>query len=156
VYRNSLIYYALMPSLWFSAALIHMGFGPVYVAYIIPKMLVISAAHSSVPWDQRLLEYRVTKPIMWLLSRIISTPATHAAHHGRHHEDGVTHYKGNFGNFLFLWDVIFGTAKITNRRPSTFGLENVEPASWFQELIWPLGKSSQQYAVSGEEAEDEV
>ncbi len=153
VYRNSLIYYALMPSLWFSAALIHLGFGAVYVAYIIPKMLVICTAHCSLPWDQLLLENRATRPLMWLLSRVISTPATHAAHHGRHQEDGVTHYKGNYGNFLFLWDVIFGTAKITNRRPTVFGLEKVEPASWWQELIWPLGKSSQQYGAAAQARE---
>ena len=35
----------------------------------------------------------------------------------------MTHYRGNYGNFLFLWDVMFGTAKITRRRPDTFGVE---------------------------------
>ncbi len=137
VYRNSLLYYAAMPGLWLSAMLMHLGFGPVYVVYIIAKMAVIIGAHSSVPWDAPLLRNRWTRPVMWLVARIISTPATHAAHHGRHLADGVTHYKGNFGNFLFLWDVLFGTAKITNRRPTEFGLENVASASWFQELIWP-------------------
>ncbi|MGB1701235.1 MAG: sterol desaturase family protein, partial [Nannocystaceae bacterium] len=29
-YRNNLIYYALMPGLWMSSVLIHLGFGPVY------------------------------------------------------------------------------------------------------------------------------
>ena len=58
VYRNSLIYYALMPGLWLSALLIELGFGPVYLVYIVAKMTVIIAAHSSVPWDQPLLENR--------------------------------------------------------------------------------------------------
>jgi len=70
----------------------------------------------------------------------ISTPCTHAAHHGKHAADGVTHYAGNYGNFLFLWDVLLRTAKITGRRPTRFGLENVEPATWQQELLWPFGK----------------
>ena len=139
VYRNNLIYYALMPGLWLSAALIHLGFGSVYVWYIVIKMAVITGAHSSVPWDAPLLRWKVTQPLMWLLERLISTPATHAAHHGRHADDGVTHYKGNYGNFLFLWDVLFGTAKITRRRPASYGLENVEPAGWFEEAVWPFG-----------------
>ena len=41
---------------------------------------------------------------MWVVERVISTPATHAAHHGFSESDGVTHYHGNFGNFLFLWE----------------------------------------------------
>ena len=65
---------------------------------------------------------------------------THAAHHGRYEDDEATHHKGNHGNF-FLWDIIFGTAKINDRRPAEYGLEKVSPATWFQELIWPLGRS---------------
>jgi sterol desaturase/sphingolipid hydroxylase (fatty acid hydroxylase superfamily) len=145
VYRNSLIYYALMPGLWFSAALIHLGFGYAYAGYIIVKMAVIIAAHSSVPWDEPLLRNRLTRPLMWGVSRVISTPRTHAAHHGRHQDDGVTHYKGNFGNLLFLWDIIFRTAKMPSERPESYGLENVEPASCFQELIWPMGQGTAQY-----------
>jgi sterol desaturase/sphingolipid hydroxylase (fatty acid hydroxylase superfamily) len=150
VYRNSLIYYALMPGLWISAALIHLGFGSVYVVYIIVKMSVIIGAHSSVPWDAPLLRNRYTRPLMWVVARVISTPATHAAHHGRHQTDGVTHYKGNFGNLLFVWDILFRTAKITNTRPHEFGLEDVEPATWADELLWP-GLSS--VANDGERAQ---
>ena len=142
VYRNNIIFYALMPGLWLSAALIHLGFGSVYVWYICAKMLVIIGAHSSVPWDVPLLKWRATRPLMWVLERLISTPATHAAHHGRHEADGVTHYHGNYGNFLFLWDVIFGTAKVTRRRPDSYGLEDVGPASLWQELVWPFGKAA--------------
>jgi len=145
VYRNSLVYYALMPGLWFSAALIHLGFGTVYVGYIVFKLTVIIGAHSSVPWDRPLQKNRFTRPLMWWVTRIISTPTTHAAHHGRYHDDGVTHYKGNFGNLLFFWDVLFGTAKISDKRPDAYGLENVTPATWFQELIWPVGRTAEEY-----------
>lgn len=145
VYRNSLIYYALMPGLWLSAALIHLGFGQVYVVYIVVKLTVIIGAHSSVPWDEPLLKNRFTRPLMWGVMRLISTPTTHSAHHGRHQADGITHYKGNFGNLLFLWDVLFGTAKISNERPREYGLEAVTPATWFQELVWPVGRSHVEY-----------
>ena len=145
VYRNSLIYYALMPGLWFSAVLIHLGFGHAYAGYIMVKMTVIIGAHSSVPWDEPLLRNRWTRPVMWLVARMISTPRTHAAHHGRHQDDGVTHYKGNFGNLFFFWDIVFRTAKMPAARPQSYGLENVEPASCFQELIWPMGQGTGQY-----------
>jgi sterol desaturase/sphingolipid hydroxylase (fatty acid hydroxylase superfamily) len=75
---------------------------------------------------------------MWLVERTISTPATHSAHHGRHADDGVTNYKGNYGNLLFFWDVLFGTAKITRRYPEHIGVENLEPVSAAHQLLWPL------------------
>lgn len=138
VYRNNMIYYALMPGIWASGALVYLGFGPVYIVYIVLKMLVIIGAHSSVPWDAPLYRNRFTAPLMWVVERVISTPATHSAHHGLHEADGVTHYRGNYGNFLFFWDVLFGTAKITRRRPAAYGIEDEAPASWFQELVWPV------------------
>lgn len=144
VYRNNSFYYLLMPGLWFSGALIYLGLAPVYFGYLIVKMLVIFGAHSSVPWDDKLYRIRALRPVMWLLERTISTPATHSAHHGLSADDGVTHYKGNFGNLLFFWDVLFGTAKITRRRPQYYGIEGMHPVSWQEELFWPLmrGKST--------------
>jgi len=65
-------------------------------------------------------------------------PATHAAHHGKHQADGVTHYTGNYGNLLFFWGVPFGTAKITRRCPEAFGLENLPEERWRTELAWPV------------------
>ncbi len=138
VYRNNLIYYAMMPGIWLSGILVYWGFLPVYLVYLVLKMAVVISAHSSVPWDERLLQWRWSRPLMWVVERLISTPTTHAAHHGLHEADGATFYKGNFGNFLFLWDVIFGTAKITRRRPESFGIEEMAPATWFEELVWPL------------------
>ncbi|MDE1164170.1 MAG: sterol desaturase family protein [Pseudomonas sp.] len=138
VYRNNSFYYLLMPALWFSGALIYMGLGPVYYGYLILKMLVIFSAHSSVAWDRHLYRIKALRPLMWLVERIISTPSTHAAHHGLNADDGITHYKGNFGNLLFFWDVLFGTAHITRRWPATYGIENLRTASWQEELFWPL------------------
>ena len=138
VYRNNLFYYLLMPGIWFSGVLIYLGGASVYAVYIVIKMLVIFGAHSDMRWDSPL--YRVTwlSPLIWLLERTISTPATHSAHHGLHADDGVTHYKGNYGNLLFLWDVLFGTAKITRRYPKAFGVENMPDTSVAEQLWWPL------------------
>ena len=138
VYRNNLFYYLLMPGIWFSGALIYLGLGPVYAVYIVVKLLVICGAHSDVRWDAPLYRIAWLSPVMWLVERTISTPATHSAHHGRHADDGVTNYKGNYGNLLFFWDVLFGTAKITRRYPEHIGVENLEPVSAAHQLLWPL------------------
>ena len=137
VYRNNLIYYLLMPGIWISSVLVYWGFVEAYAIYIIAKMTVIIGAHSSVPWDAPLYRWRWSAPIMWVVERVISTPSTHAAHHGLHESDGVTYYKGNYGNFLFLWDVIFGTARITRGRPDAYGIEGLEPVGLFHELLVP-------------------
>lgn len=138
VYRNNVFYYCLMPGLWLSAGLVYLGFGPVYAVYLVVKMAVIVGAHSSVRWDEPLYRNRVGAKLMWVLERLISTPATHNAHHGRHAADPATHYAGNYGNLLFLWDVVFGTARITRAFPEEFGVEGESARSWKEELFWPL------------------
>jgi sterol desaturase/sphingolipid hydroxylase (fatty acid hydroxylase superfamily) len=141
VFRNNVFYYLTMPSLWFSGALIYLGLGPVYIPYVVFKQLVIMGAHSDVRWDAPLYRIKSLSPVMWLVERTISTPATHSAHHGKHKSDGVTNYKGNFGNLLFFWDILFGTAKITRRYPAEIGVENLPPISAAEQLAWPLFRS---------------
>lgn len=138
VYRNNIIYYAMMPSLWFSGLLIWLGLGWVYAGYIVVKLLVITGAHSDVAWDKPLYRIKWLSPLMWLVERTISTPATHHAHHGRHADDPSVNYKGNYGNLLFFWDVLFGTAKITRTFPKSYGVENLAPATLGQQLLWPI------------------
>lgn len=147
VYRNNLLYYLMMPGVWFSGMLIHFGFASVYLVYAVLKMSVIIAAHSSIPWDQPLYAGRWTGKLMWIVERIISTPATHSAHHGLEAADGVTHYQGNYGNFLFLWDVLFRTAHITRRRPAAYGIEGLEPVPVFREFVWPVAERRIDHSV---------
>ena len=138
VYRNNIIYYAMMPSLWFAAALLYLGLGWFYVGYVIFKMIVIMGAHSDLAWDAPLYRSKWLSPLMWVIERTISTPATHHAHHGRHVTDSAVHYKGNYGNLLFFWDVLFGTAKITRTYPQSYGVENLPDATLGQQLLWPI------------------
>jgi len=138
VYRNNIFYYLLLPGIWFSGVLLYLGGGFVYPVYLIIKMAVIFGAHCDVRWDAPLYRVKFLSPVMWLVERTISTPATHAAHHGKHADDGVTNYKGNFGNLLFFWDVLFGTAKITRRYPDEIGVENLPPTSAGEQLFWPV------------------
>lgn len=147
VYRNNIFYYFLMPGLWFSGALIYLGGGWVYAVYIVIKMSVIFGAHSDVRWDAPLYRVKWLSPLMWLVERTISTPATHSAHHGKHADDGVTHYKGNYGNLLFFWDVVFGTARITRRYPERFGVENLPDTSAGEQLLWPFWRAHENKAT---------
>ena len=140
-YRNAVLYYALMPGIWFSAVLIYMGMGSTYIVYLPIKLSIILLAHSETRWDKYLFKYKVLKPITWIVERTISTPCTHFAHHGLTHEDGVSHPNGNFGNMLFLWDVIFGTAKITRTYPTKFGAWNQIKEPWKVQLFFPFVKS---------------
>lgn len=144
VYRNNAFYYALMPGLWLSGVLLYLGFGWVYVGYTIVKLSVIIGAHSAVRWDEALYRHRALRPLAWLLQRTISTPATHFAHHALVQNDGIGHYSGNYGNLLFLWDVLLGTAHITQRYPPAYGLADdrqhgAEP--WLVQFIYPLLRS---------------
>ena len=139
VYRNNIVYYALMPSIWFSAALVYMGFGWAFALFLIVKQTVIFGAHSDLKWDRVLWSRQWLRPAAWVVERTISTPSTHFMHHGKHRDDGVTHYKGNYGNLFFLWDVIFGTAKITRQYPKEFGTEDLAPVSWQRQVLAPWG-----------------
>jgi sterol desaturase/sphingolipid hydroxylase (fatty acid hydroxylase superfamily) len=144
VYRNNFFYYAMMPGLWLSSYLVFLGFSPVYPWYVLVKMLVIIGAHSELRWDAVLYRHRWLHPLAWVVERTISTPATHFAHHAMTERDGVGHYSGNFGNLLFFWDVLFGTARITRRYPARVGLyDDVVhgPERWWVQLLFPLVKS---------------
>lgn len=138
VYRNNILYYMMMPGLWTAGALLYMGLGWVYAGYLVVKMTVIIGAHSDVAWDKPLYQIKWLSPLMWMVERTISTPSTHHAHHGRHADDPAVNYKGNYGNLLFFWDVLFGTAKITRSYPESYGVENLAPASLGQQLLWPI------------------
>lgn len=138
VYRNNIFYYLLMPGLWLSGVLIYLGGAWVYAFYIVIKMTVIYGAHSDLRWDKHLYKIKWLSPVMWVVERTISTPATHWAHHGKHKDDGVTNYKGNYGNLLFFWDVLFGTAKITRKYPDELGVENLPETTVGEQLLWPI------------------
>ena len=143
-YRNNFFYYLMMPGLWIAGALTYLGFGPVYAAYGVVKLMVIMGAHSAWRWDEPLYRIRALRPLMWMVERTISTPATHWAHHALTNADGIGHYKGNFGNLLFVWDLLFGTAHITRRYPARVGLQDDlvhGQERWYHQIFYPLLQS---------------
>jgi sterol desaturase/sphingolipid hydroxylase (fatty acid hydroxylase superfamily) len=149
-YRNNFFYYAMMPGIWIAALLVYLGLGKVYAVYVLVKLAVIVGAHSAWRWDEPLYRVRGLSPVMWVVERTISTPATHWAHHALTNADGVGHYKGNFGNLLFFWDVLFGTAKITRQYPPAVGLQDDNlygKERWFTEMFYPLVQSRREHSA---------
>jgi sterol desaturase/sphingolipid hydroxylase (fatty acid hydroxylase superfamily) len=143
-YRNAFLYYAMMPGIWFTAALVFLGMSYAYLIYMPIKLCIILSAHSETRLDRFLYKYKVLNPIAWIVERTISTPCTHFAHHGLTAEDGVSHPNGNYGNLLFVWDIIFGSAKITRKYPSKFGAWNKMKEPWYVQLMFPLIRSNNQ------------
>ncbi|WP_276598216.1 sterol desaturase family protein [Roseateles koreensis] len=150
IYRNNFFYYFGMPAIWVSGLLIYLGLGPIYMVYIVIKLAVITGAHSAVRWDEPLYRIKALKPLMWLVQRTISTPATHFAHHAMSNADGIGHYTGNYGNLLFFWDVLFGTAHITQQYPAEIGLRDDQlfgKEAWWAELFYPIFRSKRQHTA---------
>lgn len=140
-YRNAVLYYVFIPEIWFSALLVYLGMGYVYIVYLPIKLVVILLAHSETKWDIFLYQNKILRPLAWIIERIISTPSTHFAHHGLSSEDGISHPNGNYGNLLFIWDIIFGTSKITRKYLTKFGAWNQLKEPWVVQLLFPLIRS---------------
>jgi len=162
-YRNNFFYYLLMPGLWIGGVLIFLGFGKVYGLYIVLKLVVILGAQCAWRWDEPLYRIPALRPLMWVVQRTISTPATHSAHHAITNADGIGHYKGNFGNMLFLWDVLLGTAHITQKYPAAVGLQGDRlfgQERWYHQMFYPMLQSDRTHSAlrfgGGEYAADET
>ena len=150
-YRNNFFYYLMMPGLWMAGVLTYLGVNPWgYAVYFVVKIAVILGAHSAWRWDEPLYRIKALHPLMWVLERTISTPATHSAHHASTNLDGIGHYKGNYGNLLFVWDMIFGTAKITRQYPKSVGLMDdalFGEERWYHQMFYPLLQSKREHSA---------
>jgi sterol desaturase/sphingolipid hydroxylase (fatty acid hydroxylase superfamily) len=140
-FRNGALYYLLMPNLYLAAVAIFLGFTKVYLVYTVVKLLIVMNAHSELRWDSFLYRYKILHQVAWLVEHTISTPATHFAHHGITNEDGISNNNGNFGNMLFIWDQLFGTAKFTRQYPPAYGIEKDAHDKWYVMLYYPFLKS---------------
>ena len=150
-FRNNFFYYMMMPGLWIAGALLYLGFGGmIYALYVVAKQAVIMGAHCAWRWDEPLYKIPALRPVMWVLERTISTPATHWAHHAITNEDGIGHYKGNFGNMLFIWDLIFGSALITRKFPEKVGLIDDHlfgQERWYHQMFYPFLQSKREHSA---------
>ncbi|MFD1142186.1 sterol desaturase family protein [Larkinella insperata] len=142
--RQNIIYTMFFSQTYLTAVLVYLGLG--YPALFVRgiKSMITTLAHSSIPWDKPFYDNKWLHPVAWVLERLISTPATHHAHHADTTDDGVGHYKGNFGNMFFLWDVIFGTGLITRQYPKSYGISHYQQEEWYAQFMWPILKSKKE------------
>jgi len=150
-FRNNFFYYMMMPGLWIAGALLYLGFGGmIYALYVVAKLAIILGAHCAWRWDEPLYKIPALRPVMWVLERTISTPATHWAHHAITNDDGIGNYKGNFGNMLFIWDLIFGSALITRKFPEKVGLVDDHlfgQERWYHQMFYPFLQSKREHSA---------
>lgn len=142
--RQNIWYTIFFSQIYVTATLVYVGLGFPALFVRVIKSLITLFAHSSIPWDKPFYENKWLHPVAWVLERTISTPATHQAHHADSTDDGVGHYKGNFGNMFFIWDMIFKTGIITRRYPTSFGLKYYQGEEWYAQLLWPILKSKKE------------
>lgn len=139
--RQNFIYTVFFSQIYLTATLTYLGLGIPALFVLVIKSFITLGAHSSIAWDKPFYKYRVLHPVAWVLERLISTPATHHAHHADTSGDGVGHFKGNFGNMFFIWDIIFGTGLITRKFPKSYGTKSYKSEEWYAQFLWPIFKS---------------
>ena len=140
-YRNSWVYYVLMPNLWWGAICTYLGLAPAVILGLIVKQIVVTSSHSTWKWDQFLYKRKWLNPLSFLLQRIFITPAFHHAHHGKSQADGVSEPNGNYGNTFSFWDQLFGTAVFSKQYPKRYGLITDPQDPWYALLFYPFVKS---------------
>lgn len=142
-YRNSWVYYLIMPNLWWAGIATFLGLYQAVLVGLIFKQLIVTSTHSTWKWDEYLYRHKWLSPIAWIVEHILITPAFHHGHHGRDQSDHVSDPNGNFGNTFSLWDQVFGTAKFTRKFPAAYGLQTNTYDKWTSQVLYPLVKENQ-------------
>lgn len=140
-YRNSWVYYMMMPNLWWGAVCTYLGLAPAVILGLIFKQIVVTSTHSTWKWDEFMYSVKWLNPLMTVIERILITPAFHHGHHGQSKLDGIGEPNGNFGNTFSFWDQLFGTAHFTRKYPTSYGLLTDNKDPWYALLLYPFVKS---------------
>ena len=137
-YRNAMLYYLMMPNIWWVGFVVYAGGGKAVALGLVIKQLIIISSHSRIKWDKPFYKYPVLKPIIKVLERIIITPSFHHSHHGTSMLDNASDPNGNFGNMFSLWDQLFGTATFQTSYPEAYGLQRKSQDDWIAAYFYPF------------------
>ncbi len=137
-YRNALLYYVLMPNIWWVGIVVFAGGGKAVALGLVLKQLIIIGSHSRLRWDKPFYTYPILRPIIKVLERIIITPAFHHSHHGTSLLDEASDPNGNFGNMFSFWDQLFGTATFQTSYPTHYGLQKKTSDPWTSAYFYPF------------------
>ena len=122
-YRNALLYYIMMPNIWWVGLIVFTGGAKAVALGLVIKQAIIISSHSQIKWDAPFYKYAFLTPFIKVIERIIITPSFHHAHHGTSMLDNSSDPNANFGNMFSLWDQFFGTAKFQTAYPQAYGLQ---------------------------------
>ena len=140
-YRNALLYYIMMPNIWWVGCIVFAGGAKAVALGLVIKQAIIISSHSRVKWDKPFYQYAFLKPFIMVIERIIITPSFHHAHHGTSMLDNSSDPNANFGNMFSLWDQFFGTAKFQTAYPEEYGLHKKTDDDWTAAYFYPFVKS---------------
>ena len=140
-YRNAGFYYLIMPNIWWVGFVVFIGGAKAVAIGLIIKQAIIIGSHSTISWDKPLYKSKIFSPIMFVIERLIITPAFHHAHHGKSKADGISDPNGNFGNMFSIWDQLFGTAMFTRKFPIEYGLQTDPKEEWQASYFYPFIKA---------------
>ena len=141
-YRNSWVYYLIMPNIWWTAIATFLGLGAAAALGIMIKLVIISSSHSTWVWDKWFYKTKALSPLMSVIERIVITPAFHHGHHAKSKLDGIGDPNGNFGNAFSIWDQLFETAHFSRQFPKEYGLMETPKDPWYSQLLFPFVKSN--------------
>lgn len=137
IYRYNLLWPMLVPQTWIGSVVMYLGHTEAFLAAATITYLVNVGTHLSFRWDLALRErYPWSEPAWQVLERIITLPDAHQAHHA--YGAPQAHPNGNYAVTLFIYDILFGTAKLPLKRQRRFGLPISMRLHWAEELLWPL------------------
>lgn len=139
--RGNLLWFLLMPTNYYAAAAVYFGLGEVYLLAYTIKAVINFLSHTGLRWDLWLLQrLPALSPVWWVLERTITLPDTHHAHHGM--SGAAAQPMGNYAPVIFLWDILFGTAKIPRAAQESIGVEHGADTPWYKQLYWNQGKQN--------------
>jgi len=140
-YRNALLYYIMMPNIWWVGCIVFAGGAKAVALGLVIKQAIIISSHSRIKWDKPFYQYAFLKPFIKVIERVIITPSFHHSHHGTSMLDNSSDPNANFGNMFSLWDQFFGTAKFQTAYPQEYGLYKKTEDDWTAAYFYPFVKS---------------
>ena len=137
-YRNAMLYYILMPNIWWVGFVVFAGGAKAVALGLVIKQFIIIGSHSRLKWDKPFYQHPLLTPIIKVLERIIITPSFHHAHHGTSILDNTSNPNGNYGNMFSVWDQLFGSAHFRQSYPQEYGLMHKTEDPWTAAYFYPF------------------
>lgn len=141
-YRENWLWPLLMTDTYLTPLVVWLGHPAAYVGGMALRTVLSQMVHFELRWDLPLHRNRFTRPILWVLERIVTLPDAHHVHHGvGRHGNAMK----NYGAALSVFDLIHGTLVLPHARQEGFGLPAGAPVEpWSEQIFWPLVRAKKE------------